>query len=145
VLNAPSYEEAARISASFLARRAARTAYSASSIASAAKSTAKSASVPAHSASPFGHVSLDRGLRGVDSLSHSLGVLVPVALDLLPLSLCLVRGFLPPRPQFSGAGGRTLARFVGLGLDRRLVLRGRRLDALVGLLDLRRELCEAIR
>ena len=40
VLNASSYEDAAKTSASFLARRAARTAYCASSIASAANSMA---------------------------------------------------------------------------------------------------------
>jgi hypothetical protein len=35
----------------------------------------------------FGHVSLNRGLLRVDSLAHSLGVLIPVALDPLPVRL----------------------------------------------------------
>ena len=42
-----------------------------------------------------GDISLDRRLLGVHSLAHSLVVLIPVALDLLPVGVCLLRGFLP--------------------------------------------------
>ena len=114
----------------------ARTAYCASSIASAAKSMAKAASASAPLGIAFGHVSLDGGLLSIDALADSLGVLVPVALDPLPVSLRRLEASCAWARISAARTSCSLARFIDLCLDCCLVFRRGQLDALVGLLNL---------
>jgi hypothetical protein len=124
---------------------ASSTAYSASSIAAAAK-------VDRVRRVGLGVLGLGLGLVAVevvhlliDPLTQALHMRVPVVLDLLPAAADLVRGLLGLCVQLGRACVGLLARGVDLGLQLGLVLRGRGLDVGLGLVDLVRELSEAVR
>src|SRR5437867_3808080 len=118
-----------------LAHTASRTAYRASSIAALAN-----ASVNRVGLGPLGVALCDagiaRGLLRVDVRAHALDVLIPVALDLVPLPVCLAGSLLRLGTQLGRAIVSLLPRVVDHCFQLRIVLRDRLPDTPISILDL---------
>src|SRR5207342_2460872 len=92
----------------------------------------------------LGDLGVERVLLGVHSLANPLDVLVPIALDLVPLTLGAVGNLLRLGARHRSALVGLLASVVDHGLQLRLILCGSCPNALVGLVDLLPELGEIV-